>query len=61
MCIRDRFKDVWNSQASAAEKAQAIANNNARITVGGTIFTGFTANGEPTIAYPAGANPEASV
>lgn len=58
---KQQYKDAWNNQASAAQKVQAVANNNARITVGGTIFTGFTAAGEPTIAYPAGANPEASV
>ncbi len=58
---KQQFKDLWNDQATAAQKAQAIANNGARITVGGTIFTGFTAVGEPTIAYPAGANPEANV
>ncbi len=58
---KQQYKDLWNNQASAEQKAQAVANNNARITAGGTIFAGFTVIGEPTIAYPTGTDPEASV
>lgn len=58
---KQQFKDSWDNQASGAQQAQALANADARITVGNFIFTGFTAAGQPTIAYPAGSNPEASV